>query len=47
MILLDFTNNETIEFPSLSQAQMFIWDWHSMAFLFQESTAVMQRTYNP
>tara|TARA_R110000796_G_scaffold238641_1_gene359049 strand:- start:250 stop:432 length:183 start_codon:yes stop_codon:yes gene_type:complete len=26
MILLDFTNNETIEFPSLFEAQMFIWD---------------------
>jgi hypothetical protein len=30
MILLDFTNNETIEFPSVLMAQMFILDLTSM-----------------
>ena len=30
MILIDFTNNETIEFPSVLMAQMFILDLTSM-----------------
>jgi hypothetical protein len=30
MILIDFTNNETIEFPSVLMAQMFIRDLTSM-----------------